>query len=120
MANSYDVGLYLLPPRNFNQRNALPNKFFEFIQARLAVAVGPSPEMAGLVRRHGCGVVAADFTPEALAAELNSLDANQIVGFKLASNAAAAGLSADRNAKVILSAIDTALAQPVHAGSDAA
>jgi glycosyl transferase family 4 len=120
MANAYDVGLFLLPPNNLNRRYALPNKFFEFVQARLAVAVGPSPEMAALVRRHGLGVVAADFTPEALAAELNSLDADQIAGFKLASDAAACELSAERNAEAILSAIDTALASTVHVGSDAA
>ena len=120
MANAYDIGLYLLPPTNFNQQYALPNKFFEFIQARLAVAIGPSPEMAGLVRRYGCGVAAADFTPEALAAELNSLDAERIAGFKRASDVAAAELCAERNADVILTAIDTALAVPAHAGSDAA
>jgi hypothetical protein len=118
MANAYDIGLFLLPPNNLNRRYALPNKFFEFIQARLAVAVGPSPEMAGLVRRYGCGVVAADFTPEALAAELNSLDPGQIAGFKQASDAAAGELSAERNAEVILSSIEKALALPVHAGSD--
>ncbi len=127
MANGYDVGVFLLPPNNLNRRYALPNKFFEFIQARLAVAVGPSPEMAGLVRRYGCGRVAADFTPEALAAELNSLDTGQIAAFKDASHAAAATLCAERNAAVILSAIDKALALAVdrqaaraRAGSDAA
>jgi hypothetical protein len=120
MANTYDIGLFLLPPNNLNRRYALPNKFFEFIQARLAVAIGPSPEMAGLVRRYGCGVVAADFTPEALAAELNALDASQIAAFKRASDAAAAELSAERNAEVILSSIEQALAVPVHAGSDSA
>jgi hypothetical protein len=110
MANGYDVGLFLLPPNNFNRRHALPNKFFEFVQGRLAVAVGPSPEMAGLVRQYGCGVVAPDFTPEALAAELNSLDAAQIAAFKRASHSAAAELCAERNAEVILQTIDTALA----------
>jgi hypothetical protein len=38
--------------------------FVEFIQARLAVAVDPSPEMARLVQRYGCGVVAPDFPPK--------------------------------------------------------
>src|SRR5262249_15869069 len=42
--NQYDIGLFLLPPTNFNYQYALPNKFFEFVQGRLAVAVGPSPE----------------------------------------------------------------------------
>ena len=112
-ANAYDIGLYLLPPTNFNQRYALPNKFFEFIQARLAVAIGPSPEMGGLVHRYRCGVVAENFTPEALAAELNSLDASQIATFKQASHAAASELSAERNAEVILDTIDRALAMPI-------
>src|SRR5205823_126992 len=49
LANGYDIGLYLLRPSNFNQLHALPNKFFEFIQGRLALAIGPSPEMAHLV-----------------------------------------------------------------------
>jgi hypothetical protein len=109
MANQYDVGLFLLPPNNLNRRFALPNKFFEFIQARLAVAIGPSPEMARLVQRHGCGVVASDFTPEALAAEINALDVAQIDAFKRASHAAAVELCAERNAEVILGAVDRAL-----------
>ena len=51
--NGYDIGLFLLPPVNFNYAHALPNKFFEFVQARLAVAIGPSPEMARLVELYG-------------------------------------------------------------------
>ena len=47
--NEFDMGVYLLPPVNFNHEHALPNKFFEFIQARLAIAIGPSPEMAKLL-----------------------------------------------------------------------
>src|SRR5690606_36659821 len=50
--NEFDVGVFLLPPVNFNYKYALPNKFFEFIQARLAVAIGPSPEMATLLRQY--------------------------------------------------------------------
>ena len=52
-ANAYDIGLYLLGEANANHRAALPNKFFEFIQARLALAIGPSPEMARIVNEYG-------------------------------------------------------------------
>ena len=114
MANGYDIGLFLLPPNNLNRRYALPNKFFEFVQARLAVAIGPSPEMAELVRRHRCGVVAADFAPETLAEELNALAPAEIAAFKLASHGAAAELTAERNADIILRVIDDALGR----GSD--
>lgn len=108
LANEYDFGLFLLPPNNLSHRYALPNKFFEFIQGRLAVAVGPSPEMAALVRRYGCGVVAESFEPESLAAQLNALDVDAIAGFKRASHAAAAELCAERNAEVLLGAVERA------------
>ena len=51
--NEYDVGLYVLPPTSFNHLHALPNKIFEFVQARLAIAIGPSPEMARIVEEYG-------------------------------------------------------------------
>jgi glycosyltransferase involved in cell wall biosynthesis len=85
----YDVGLFLLPPTNLNYRFALPNKFFEFLQARLAVAIGPSPEMARLVHAHGVGIVADDFDPRSLAWQLESLDAPAIDRLKQAAHVAA-------------------------------
>lgn len=104
--NEYDIGLFLLPPTNFNYRHALPNKFFEFVQARLAVAIGPSPEMASLVRQHDCGVVADDFEPHSLARRLNALDAQMIAYFKQRSHEAARELCFEKNAKVLLDMVD--------------
>lgn len=86
---AYDLGLSVLPPVNFNLRAALPNKFFEFVQARLAVAVGPSPEMARLVREHGFGIVADDFTAVTLARHLQALDVPTLDRHKAASHVAA-------------------------------
>ncbi|MGC1209382.1 MAG: glycosyltransferase family 1 protein, partial [Ornithinimicrobium sp.] len=37
-----DLGVFVLPPLTFNYRYTLPNKFFDFLQARLAIIVGPS------------------------------------------------------------------------------
>ncbi|MCU0224608.1 MAG: glycosyltransferase family 1 protein [Acidobacteria bacterium] len=93
--NAYDVGLFLLEPTNFNYRFALPNKLFEFVQARLAVAIGPSPEMARVVRGHQLGIVADDFRPETMANALGALDAGAVMRFKRAADAAARALSAD-------------------------
>jgi Glycosyltransferase Family 4 len=108
--NRYDIGLFLLPPINLSRRYALPNKFFEFIQARLAVAIGPSLEMARLVRQYGCGVVATDFTPESLAGAINKLDAAQIAAFKQASHRAAAELSAEHEAESVRAVVEAAVA----------
>jgi hypothetical protein len=91
--NSYDVGVYILPPTNFNAKFALPNKFFEFIQARLAIAIGPSPEMARYVQQYKNGVVAQDFSAASLAASLKQLTRDDIIRMKRASDRAAAALS---------------------------
>ena len=93
--NAYDVGLYLLPQTGFNTRHSLPNKFFEFIHARLAVAIGPSVEMAPYVRRFGCGLVSDDFAPSSLALLLAETPASRIVEMKNASHRAAAELTSD-------------------------
>jgi hypothetical protein len=93
--NAFDVGLYLLEPSSFNNRFALPNKLFEFVQARLAVAVGPSPEMARVVREHRLGIVAEDFRPETMARMLSQLDVASVAAFKASAHAAARQLSAD-------------------------
>jgi hypothetical protein len=101
----YDVGLVLLEPTSFNHLHALPNKFFEFIQARLAVATGPSPEMAGLVREYGCGVVAGDFRPEALASQLTALTPDSLVRLKQSSHRAADVLCWEREGEKLLAVV---------------
>lgn len=110
VCNGYDIGIYLLPPANENLRHALPNKLFEFIQARLAIAVGPSPEMAGIVREYGCGVVAEDFTPEALADALRNITREQVADFKRQSERASHVLNAEQNCERVLALARQALA----------
>ncbi len=103
--NHFDVGVYILPPVNFNNAWALPNKFFDFVQARLGVALGPSPEMAALVRRHGLGVVSDDFTAESFARALNALTPESVDAYKAASHAVARELSADAQVQVWADAV---------------
>lgn len=83
---AYDIGLYLLQPTGFNTRYALPNKFFEFIQARLAVVIGPSPEMESIVHKYSCGLVSKDFSCTALAEVIQSITPKQLKQMKLASD----------------------------------
>ncbi len=99
--NRYDVGVFLVPPVSFNLRFALPNKFFEFVQARLMIAIGPSPEMARYVREHDLGVVAADFAPASLAAALATLSDAEIARFKANAHRAAAVLDSRQTDAVI-------------------
>jgi glycosyltransferase involved in cell wall biosynthesis len=99
--NQYDLGLFLVPPSNFNLKYTLPNKLFEFIQARLAVAIGPSIEMKKIVEKYDCGIVSDDFTPKAMADILNSLTIDKIMQLKRQSDRAAAKLNAQTNGRRI-------------------
>lgn len=104
--NQYDIGLFLLPPVNFNYANALPNKFFDFIQARLAVAIGPSPEMANYLKTFKNGIISESFDPVTLANQLNKLSSEEIKAMKLHSNEAAAQLCAEKNGVIFKETIN--------------
>ena len=109
LSSSYDIGLFLLPPNTFNHRHAIPNKFLQFIQARLAIAIGPSPGMAPIVRKHGCGVIADDFTAEAMARCLNSLTAERIDHCKERSNRIAREMSSEPNHALVMDLVKAVL-----------
>lgn len=93
--SDYDVSIVFLPPTNFNLKNALPNKFFEAVQARIGLIVGPSPAMVGLVERYGLGAIAKDFSADSLRETLLALTPEAIYGWKQAADAASKPLSAE-------------------------
>lgn len=96
----YDLGLSMIAPTTFNLAWCLPNKFFDFIQARLGVVVGPSPEMVSFVERYGFGAIAADFTGEALSKTLDALTPESVDEFKRAAHASAELLSGERQSEI--------------------
>ena len=91
----YDIGFYLLEPSNYNNSVALPNKFFDFIAAGLAVLIGPSPGMADLVTEYGFGCVTKSFSSDEAAALLNSFTQGEIELLREASERAAQQFNAD-------------------------
>ncbi|WP_407360799.1 glycosyltransferase family 1 protein [Microbacterium sp. LBN7] len=93
--HGYDVGIHVLPPTSENNALALPNKFFDFVQARLGIIVGPSIEMAGIVEERGLGIVTADFTESSILAAVDGLTPERVDGFKAAVQEHAAALSAE-------------------------
>ena len=97
--NRYDLGFFLVQPTTFNLRYCLPNKIFEFIQARLMVAIGPSPDMAALVNEHECGIVADSFKPSEMAKKLNELTVADIMKYKHNSDIAAKVLCFEQEGK---------------------
>lgn len=97
--NGYDVGLSIFAPTTFNLAWCLPNKFFDFVQARLGVIVGPSPEMERFVNEYGLGAVLADFEAESLATFLESLDAETVAKWKTAADDHARTLSSEKQSE---------------------
>jgi hypothetical protein len=119
VANGYDVGVFLLPGQNPNQVHVLPNKLFDYIQGRLAVAIGPSVEMAAIVREWDCGVVSDDFTPGSFAAALGTLDVSAVSRMKSNADRAARVLNADNNRDVVRELVRQAIeaSRPRRAGA---
>lgn len=95
--NQFDIGLFILDNDIINYRYALPNKFFEFAQARLAIAVGDSPEMRSYIEKYQLGVSAKKNTPKAMADEILKLSKDDIMRFKNNAHKYARELSAEPN-----------------------
>jgi hypothetical protein len=98
--NPYDMGIYCLPPLNVNMEFALPNKLFDFLQARLGMVVGPSPEMGRFVREHELGVVADGFDLDSFTAALAALTPDRVQAAKQSAHAKAVELSSDTDSAV--------------------
>lgn len=107
--NSYDIGIYILNPNGFNNENALPNKLFEYMQAKLAIAISPSIEMKRLVEKYNLGVVADDFSSENLAKKIRSLTRENILEFKKNSEVASKIENAEKYKEYYLSQISALL-----------
>ncbi|MGF2948492.1 hypothetical protein ACQUSX_04465 [Microbacterium sp. YY-02] len=93
--NPHDLGVYALPPHTPNHRLMLPNKFFDFVQARLGFVFGPSVETDRLIMENGLGVIATGYKASDLADAIRGLTAEQIKGFKSATDAVALRLSSE-------------------------
>lgn len=91
----YDMGIFILPPNSFSHEWALPNKLFDFVQARLGIVVGPSPEMADYVRRYGLGLVTEGFDVDDISRALDGLTPEVVADFKRAAQESAHELGAE-------------------------
>lgn len=114
--NGYDVGLSVFPPTNFNLAWCLPNKFFDFIQARLGVIVGPSPEMARFVEQYAIGEVLPDFEAASLARALDALTPERVATWKAASDAHAVELSSESQSGIWEGLVDGLLVSDAQPG----
>lgn len=106
LLRGYDNAMCFLPNTTFNLQHALPNKFFEAIQARIGVIVGPSPAMIDFIEQYDLGAVVHDFSPESLRAVLNGLGKEDIDRWKSAAALAARPLSAEEQMRIWQESLD--------------
>ncbi|MFN3995377.1 MAG: glycosyltransferase [bacterium] len=100
--NSYDVGLVYFYPSNFNYKNALPNKFFEYIQARVPVICVDTPDITRLVKQYDIGWILEDYDPLTIAKVINSLDKAEINRVKSNVDLAARELCIEKQMDIFL------------------
>lgn len=91
----------------------LPNKFFEYVNAGLALCVSDCPDMAELLNRHDLGVLMKSTSPDDIARAINSLDRAGIDRFKRHSIAAAETLCWEAEQEKLLRACNQAIGRTV-------
>ena len=67
-AATFDIGLFALPGHSRHNRYSLPNKFFEYTMAGLALCISDLPEMANLLRQYNLGRLIPSIEPQGIAA----------------------------------------------------
>lgn len=108
-ASLFDVGFFALPGTSQHNRFALPNKFFEYVMAGLALCVSDLPEMGRLLRQYDLGIAIAAVDPPAIAAAIAGFTPRRIDCYKRNALAAASELCWEKEAAELVAAYEAAL-----------
>ena len=106
-----DIGVFALPNSSLHNMLALPNKFFEYIMAGLALCVTDLPEMAGLVWRFNLGRLMAATGADAIAAAVNGFTTAEIEFYRGQARVAARELNWQREAYRLVETCGRAVAR---------
>lgn len=93
--NQYDLGVFLLPLKTLSKRYHLPNKFFDFVQARLGLVFSPAPEIDALITKYQLGITTSDTTAQALVDALRNITVAEVSRYKAAADSSAKALSSE-------------------------
>jgi glycosyltransferase involved in cell wall biosynthesis len=111
--NQYDLGVFLYPLKTLSHLYHLPNKFFDFVQARLGLVFSPAPEIDAHIAEYGLGLITADTTADALVDALRGITADDVSAFKHAADRAARALSSEPDRAVQSALVARLLAKNV-------
>jgi hypothetical protein len=93
--NKYDVGVITYDDSSINHRLSLPNKFFEYVQGRLGVLIGPSREMMSFGSSFSFRIEAKSVSAQSYADALLELSVPQIEELKRQADYASRPLSSE-------------------------
>lgn len=110
-ATAFDIGFFALLDDSPQNKYVLPNKFFEYLNAGLALCVSDCPDMAELLNRHDLGVLMKSTSPDDIARAVNGLDRPAIDRYKRNAVAAAETLCWEAEQEKLLRACNRAIAR---------
>jgi hypothetical protein len=105
-AAEFDVGFFALPGHSLHNQFALPNKFFEYTMAGLALSVSRLPEMELLMNEFELGTTFLEVEPGSIAAAINAMSRDKIDCFKRNALKAARTLCWEKEGEKLLAAIN--------------
>jgi len=108
-AARFDIGLFALPDHSRQNNLALPNKFFEYMMAGLALCISDLPEMSALLRHYDLGRLIPAVTPDAIAAAINAFDRAAVGHYKVRALEAARTLNWETEGELYFHAVAEAL-----------
>jgi glycosyltransferase involved in cell wall biosynthesis len=68
-----DLGISIEEDFGLNYKFALPNKLFDYIQAKIPVLVSDLPEMKNIIKKYSVGEIIQDRNPKKLAIQITSI-----------------------------------------------
>jgi len=77
-----DLGISLEEDLGLNYKYALPNKLFDYIQAKVPVLVSNLPEMEQIILKYPIGQIVLDRNPQSLANQINNILKKEKVFYK--------------------------------------
>lgn len=103
-----EIGLSVEKETGINYQNCLPNKFLDYIQARVPVLVTPFPEMKQIVEKYDIGEFIYDHHPEHLAERIDYMlkDAEALARYRRNLEKAAADLCWENESSVLTDLIE--------------
>ncbi len=110
-ANRADIGYFIQPAFSVQKRFALPNKFFEYIAAGLALCINDLPEMSKITKEYDLGKIVDGYDAVSIAKTINSFTPEKIDFYKKNSLLAAEDLCWEKESGKMLEAYESIILQ---------